>query len=295
MHFALMFNILPGGVSEPIPWSKDALQPDRSIILLDEASLSLYLWHGVKQGLVARRTALRQAQSLKGHGYTIGKSIIGRDIKFVKEIDQRKVGRDPETDELNSELQEVLNKKYKELNNLTITFDLSETKLPPIKTASIQEPKTETKPKVAPIQEPKTETKPKVAPVPTAEKISKSIKELSTATEYESTPLIKPKVKPLTVSKKLEPLKVEGTGEENLLIEAKKALLIISILEQYNDIWISKNKDGKIAIEMMDGPICQFSIQEGSKVTFSTNSFTEISGNIKETIIKKYNKFLKLL
>ena len=281
MHYALMFNVLPGGVSEPIPWSKDALQPDRSIIILDESSISLYLWHGVKQGLVARRTALRQAGSLKGHRYTIGKSIIGRDIKFVKEIDQRKVGRDPETDELNSELQEILNKKYKELNNLTVTFDLSETELPPIKTASIQKPK--------------TETKPKVAPIPTAEKVSKSIKELSTATEYESTPLIKPKVKPLTVSKKLEPLKIEGTGEENLLIEVKKALMIISILEQYNDIWISKNKDGKIAIEMMDGPICQFSIQEGAKVAFSTNSFTEISGNIKETIIKKYNKFLKLL
>ena len=73
-----MFDSREGGETVPIEWSKDQFQPDRSIIVLDESSLSLFLWHGSKQGLVDRRTALRQAQSLKGHGYTVGKSIIGR-------------------------------------------------------------------------------------------------------------------------------------------------------------------------------------------------------------------------
>ena len=91
-----MFHVKDGGVSDPVKWSKENLQPDRSIIVLDESTSSLYLWHGQKQGLVQRRTALRQAQSLKGHGYTVGKSIIGRDTKEIIEIDSRKVGRVPE-------------------------------------------------------------------------------------------------------------------------------------------------------------------------------------------------------
>ena len=109
---ALMFDVKEGGDSVPIKWDKANFQPDKSIIILSEETLSLFLWHGAKQGLVARRTALRQAESLKGHGYTIGKAIIGRDIKTLKEIDQRKIGRDPETDKLNGELQEILNKEF---------------------------------------------------------------------------------------------------------------------------------------------------------------------------------------
>jgi len=124
MDYALMFDVKEGGVSEPIKWGKENLSSDRNIIILDEGSSSLYLWHGAKQGLVARRTALRQAESLKGHGYTIGKSIIGRDIRDLKEIDQRKVGRDPETDKMNEELQIVLNSEYKELDHFIVTFQI---------------------------------------------------------------------------------------------------------------------------------------------------------------------------
>ncbi|MEJ2296547.1 MAG: hypothetical protein P8Y23_17505, partial [Candidatus Lokiarchaeota archaeon] len=90
MDYALMFDVLEGGVSQPIQWDKNNLADDRNIIILDEGTSSLYLWHGARQGLVARRTALRQAESLKGHGYTVGKSIVGRDIRMLKEIDQRK-------------------------------------------------------------------------------------------------------------------------------------------------------------------------------------------------------------
>ena len=119
---ALMFHVKDGGVSDPVKWSKDNLQPDRSIIVLDESTSSLFLWHGQKQGLVQRRTALRQAQSLKGHGYTIGKSIIGRDTKSIIEIDSRKVGKVPEETESNNKLEEILNRKFKELENHIVTF-----------------------------------------------------------------------------------------------------------------------------------------------------------------------------
>jgi len=110
MIFGLMFNVLPGGDSQPIQWGKENFTEDKSIIVLDESSQVIWLWHGSKQGLVARRTALRQAESLKGHGYTVGKSIIGRDIKEIREIDQRKIGREPETDKINQGFQEILGK-----------------------------------------------------------------------------------------------------------------------------------------------------------------------------------------
>ena len=53
-NFAMIFNVLEGGVSTPIKWEKEALQPDRSLIIMDESNMVLYLWHGVQQGLVAR-------------------------------------------------------------------------------------------------------------------------------------------------------------------------------------------------------------------------------------------------
>ena len=126
MDFAIMFNVLEGGVVDPIPWSKDAFTPERSIIILDEGTTSLYLWHGARQGLVARRTALRQAESLKGHGYTIGKSIIGRDTKVIKEIDSRKVGRVPEDTDIDKELQILLSKEFRELDGHMVTFQVGE-------------------------------------------------------------------------------------------------------------------------------------------------------------------------
>ena len=82
----LMFDSREGGDTVPVQWSKDNLTNDKSIIILDETNQVLWLWHGTQQGLVARRTALRQAESLKGHGYTVGKSIIGRDIRELSLI-----------------------------------------------------------------------------------------------------------------------------------------------------------------------------------------------------------------
>ena len=121
-NLALMFTVKPGGITEAINWSKECFMPDTSIIVLDESSEALFLWHGVQQGLVARRTALRQAEALKGHGFTVGKSIIGRDIKIIKEIDARKVGKVPEDTELNNELQGILGRNFTVLKDNVVTF-----------------------------------------------------------------------------------------------------------------------------------------------------------------------------
>ena len=99
-----MFDVVEGGIVESIEFSKDQLTPDKSIIVLDEENQKVWLWHGKGRGLVSRRTALRQAQSIKGHGYQAGNAIIGRDLNAIIEIDDRKVGREPESTQNNEKL-----------------------------------------------------------------------------------------------------------------------------------------------------------------------------------------------
>ncbi|TXT62814.1 MAG: hypothetical protein BAJALOKI3v1_490005 [Promethearchaeota archaeon] len=270
--YGIMFNVLEGGVIEPIEWSKDQLQPDRSIIVLDESTVAVYLWHGQKQGLVARRTALRQAESLKGHGYTIGKSIIGRDVKELKEIDARKIGRVQEETELNDELQELLDKKHKKLDNYAITFDM-EAGAP---SAARPAPKPKPKPQAAQASkpEPKTEPEPKPKPKP---KLEPEIKTSPSPKEAET--------------QKAEPKKVEA---QDSTTQAKIAFVMVAILDHYDDIWISKKDNNTYSVEMMDGPICTFSISDGN-LKFSSGSFSGISKDIKTAIQKKFVELNKLL
>ncbi len=254
--FGLMFHVKEGGVSDPIPWKPENLTDDRSIIVLDESNQRIWLWHGSKQGLVARRTALRQAESLKGHGYTIGKSIIGRDIKEILEIDQRKIGREPNTDKINGELQTVLAKKVKELDNFVISFSTME--------ADVRVISSEPTPK------------------PTVKAESSKL----------PTPVVK--LEPSSAAKEAKAEAAPKEVEENAVEEARISFVLKAILDHYDDIWVSKKKDGSYSIEMMDGPVCQFSIKENS-IKFSTNSFTGISSNVKTEIQKKYAELARLL
>lgn len=297
-----MFDARPGGEIIPIKWSKDSFVPNTSIIVLDESSENVYLWHGTNQGLVARRTALRQAESLKGHGYTVGKSIIGRDIKGIKEIDARKVGKVPEDTQLNEELQEILNRKFTELDNFIVTFEAGIVKpVVKVKVESKVQEKTVSPPpvpepvKTEPISvktEPipvKTEPKPvKTEPKPIISKPATSIKPKEAGSEYdvaEPLPSIKTEVKPAPA------IKVSTT---NLLTDAKVAFVFSAILEHYDDIWISKKPDGSFGVEQMDGPICQFSIK-GSKLNFTANSFSGVDPKIKTAIQKKFIELSKII
>ena len=303
MEFALMFDSREGGDTVPINWSKDQFQDDRSIIVLDESSLCLYLWHGTKQGLVARRTALRQAESLKGHGFTVGKSIIGRDIKVIKEIDSRKVGRVPEEDVLNNELQAVLNKPFKEVDSLIVTFQVDGLEDVPAAMKSKPAPKAEPKPEPKPIPkaEPKPEPKPipKAAPAPAvaakpaavAAKPAAAAAKPSFASEYDS-------AEPMPTGGTTKPAaaapKLEVKAGVDLKAEARVAFVIMGVLHQFDDIWISKKDDGSYSIEMMDGPVCGFSIH-GDKVKFSSNSFSGVGATIKSAVQGKFAELSNLI
>ena len=306
MEFALMFNVLEGGVVEPIKWGKDNLIPERSIIVLDESGQAVWLWHGSKQGLVARRTALRQAESLKGHGYTVGKSIIGRDIKVIKEVDQRKIGRDPETDKLNGAFEELLTRTHRELDNFVVTFSTAEIKVEakpiskPEPTAPLKpESKVPVKPELgAPVKaEPKPVSKPepksviKSEPKPSEAATPTSSSKPLIASEYDTK-------EPLPSSKITKDVKIElpelQKSKEAPNEQAKVAFVLKAVLDYFDDIWVSKKKDGSYTVEMMDGPVCQFSIKEGT-IKFSTNSFSGINPNIKTDIQKKFFELSKLI
>ncbi len=276
-----MFNILEGGVAEPIKWGKDQLQPDRSIIILDESTLSLYLWHGQQQGLVQRRTALRQAQSLKGHGYTVGKSIIGRDIKTIQEIDARKVGKVPEVSEIYEDMEEVLEKQVKEVGDFIVTFDIDEAEGKISKKVTAK---------------PKSKPKPKPKPTPST---STTAKTTSSTPKTEPKPKPKPEEQQPKVKVKLssaQEVSEEIDADKTLIIEARIGFVLKAILDHYNDIWVSKKDDGTYAIEMMEGPICTFEIDKSTaKLKFSQNSFSGISTKVKTEIQKKFIELSKLL
>jgi len=279
MDFAIMFQVLEGGISEPIKWSKDHLTPDSNIIILDEGSSSVFLWYGAKQGLVSRRTALRQAESLKGHGFSVGKSIVGRDIKDLKEIDERKIGRVPDIDELNDELQTLLNKKFKVLDDYTVTFDVDGEFPSAVKSAST--PVSTEAPKPAPI---KTQPAPiKTQPAPVKEV-------MKTVSEYDTVPDLPKEDTPTSI---IEP-SIAPKPKLDLSIQAKIGFVVIGILEHYNDIWISQKDNNSYSVEHMDGKVCEFSISEG-KIKFSTDSFKGISTNVKNDIQKKFVDLSKLI
>ncbi|MBY8992396.1 MAG: hypothetical protein KGD58_16740 [Candidatus Lokiarchaeota archaeon] len=281
--FALMFNARPGGEIFPVKWGKDNFVPDTSIIVLDEGSESIYLWHGVQQGLVARRTALRQAESLKGHGYTVGKSIIGRDLKSLKEIDARKVGKVPEDTQMNEEMQGLLDRKRTELDNFIVTFQEGAVKPVSLAPKVKEAPKVETKPVPKPVA-----AKPSPAPV-TPKPTPTQIKSTDTASEYNDTgPLPSIKTDPTPVPTAL-------VSKTNLTTNAKISFVFSAILEHFDDIWISKKKDGSYSVEEMDGPICSFSLMEGSKINFSSQSFSRVDPKVKTAIQKKFIELSKLI
>jgi hypothetical protein len=295
MEFAIMFQVLEGGVSEPIKWSKDHLTPGNNIIILDEGTSSLYLWYGAKQGLVSRRTALRQAESLKGHGFSVGRSIVGRDIKDLKEIDQRKIGRIPEIDELNDELQTLLNRNFKPLDDYTVTFELEADFPSAMKQEIKPEPKLEPKaePKFTPV--PETISKPEPIKKVTPPQ-PKMIHASEYDTEVETTTVSKPVATKISKPAPVSTPEQTSTpkSKQDLSVQAKIGFVLIGVLDHYDDIWISKKDDGGYSVEHMDGKVCEFSISDG-KIKFTSDSFSGISTNVKTKIQKKFVDLSKFL
>nr|QEE16404.1 hypothetical protein DSAG12_02234 [Candidatus Prometheoarchaeum syntrophicum] len=251
-----MFDVAEGGIVEPIEFRKDQLTPDKSIIVMDEDNQKVWLWHGKGRGLVPRRTALRQAQSLKGHGYQAGNAIIGRDLDAIIEIDDRKVGREPESTQNNEKLMLLLNKNFEGIGNFVYIIGKGGEK-------------------PAPAQKSQPVIK-QVTPTPIASKPK--------AQEPEHPKLDTPKINVNVLNEELA--KTEQTPSKPALDDSDKLLIgkaIVILMDQFKDLLISSKDDGTIKIEQMEGNICSFSV-DNHKISFTPDSFSEIPSEKKEAI-----------
>ena len=269
----MMFDCLDGGVVEPIELDKSKLSDDRSIILMDEENQTVWLWHGKFRGLVQRRTSLRQAESLKGHGYKAGNAIIGRDLTTLTEIDARKIGRVPEDTEANEKLMSVLDQKFSDTGNYVyISGGGSGTSS---KSSSSSSSGGSSKPSKK-VSSPKVEA-PKVE---------------SKKPEPKSKSKPKPSASASATSSRPKPSQAKSSTESSA--ELKKGALILAIIDQYKDIWLSKKSDGKISVEQMDGKICTFDVMNGN-IDYKSGSFAEVAADKKSNIEQKYNELVAYL
>lgn len=301
-----MFEIKDGGDSSPVEWNKNNLQPDRIIMVLDESNGIVWLFYGKKKGLVSRRTAMRQAQSMKGHGFTIGRSIIGRNISTIVEIEERKIGRDPETDANNTKFLELLSKTVIDEGNFIMRFGTTGISEPSVKMYSNigETPKIEPLPAVKPFF--KVETKPVIvpsSPKPMPKSMSKPIPKLVTPIKpiVKAEPKIKPTHSPLT-KEETPSFSASEYSEDKISVpkpsvlksnvgdDQKLGLVLMAVMSQVRDIWASKRDDNSIDIEQIDGPVCKFMIENG-KVIFKTGSFNSVDSQIKNSILSKLKEY----
>lgn len=150
MKYGLMFVVSKDGGVEPTKFGMTSFTPDRSVILLEEFSPAVWLWHGEKQSLIDRRIANRQAEALKGYGYRAADTVIGSKARTIYEIDQRKVGKESETTLLNEKFQNIISMKTTPLDDHIVIFQSGEAKIRPLD-KKIKEPLDVT----PPVQEPK--------------------------------------------------------------------------------------------------------------------------------------------
>ena len=83
-------------------------------------------------------------------------------------------------------------------------------------------------------------------------------------------------------------------GKDKLISDARVGMVLVSVLNKYDDIWVSKKSDGSYTVEMMDGPICQFNVS-GPSIKFTSSSFSGISTNIKADIQKFFKSLSQLI
>ncbi len=295
--FYIMFDALDGGMLETLELSPANLQNDKSIILLDEENQTVWLWHGKLRGLVSRRTALRQAQSLKGHGFQTGNAIVGRDLHKIREIDDRKVGRVPEDTKASEEFRALLNGSFVNIGNDVYTMNsggaVSQAKpsKPVPKAPKLPETKPEAKTELPPEEIPSSE------PIPEVPKKKEELQS-DVARKYKLKhvePESKlPKIKSLpTTEPKKEPAVPEASSADmKWSVEDKStAAVIMSVLSQFSDIWISKKENGTITIEQMDGKICSFMVVDG-EIRYQQGSYNGIDSSKKDEIMHRIQDFL---
>lgn len=297
--FGISFNVEEDGTCVEIPWSPDHFTDDKIIMVLEEWNQLIWLYYGSKNGLVKKRKALRQAESLRGHGYSIneGKTIIGRHLKSIKEIDGRKIERVPETKQDYEKLLSLYEKPFRKLEGGECVaigesgFDAAPKPAPKPKpepvaapapvpvAAPAPAPAAEALPDLEPVGAPAPAPAPSPAPTPAAAPAPAAAPVAApapapapAASEYDASASFETSTEP-----KLQQLDSIGKGDE-----IKAGNLIIAVLRDFADVYINK-KGNHFKVESLEGAICEFTITDG-KIKFANESFQDLDPGLKKKI-----------
>ena len=312
MHgtFAIQFDVLEDGTCIPIPWSKENFTDDKITIVLEEYNNLVWLFYGKKNGLVKKRKALRQGESLRGHGFSVGKTIIGRQISGIKEIDQRMLGRVPEAQAEYDKLLKVFDLDFHKVEGECVSLGSSGGGAAISKPTPKPEPATSPAPAPAPAPEPEPiptpapapKPEPTPAPAPAAASSTPSFASEYEGIETESTP--EPATAPApastpaptpapaaATSPKIESFETEDVdlvpkSSISKSDEIKAGNIIISMLREFSDIYVSV-KGNHFNVESLEGPIAEFTIDDG-KIKFSKDSFSTVAADMKKKIQKHF-------
>lgn len=274
--FAIEFDVSEDGVCTEVPWSINHFTDDKIIIVLEELNNVVWAYYGKKNGLVKRRKALRQAESLRGHGYQVGKTIIGRQLTAIKEIDARMIERVPEAKADWAALTSLFNLPYKKMEGECVAIGEGSS------AASVPVQKAAPAPARAPAPAPKPAVAPAPAPAPAPAATLEPLAELSAVDEYAG------------IDENFQTAsEAKLTGKETITKddEKKSGGLIMALLREFNDVYINK-KGNHFKIESLEGPICDFTIENGA-IKFSKNSFTGMDPNTKKKIQGHFVEILK--
>jgi hypothetical protein len=293
--YTLMLEFSEGGTTTPLAWSKDALKPDSIIFVIDENSSVLWFWIGKTNSLVKRRTAMRQADSLKGHGYQVGKNLIGRGVNTIVEIDDRKVGREEEMTKNSKKFLELFNQSFHTVMEQVVVLGSSSgpatelvtaapprskpasTLTPPSTPARVNGrppvPKVVPSPVATPAPVPEAEPEPEPEPI-TAPEVTEPVDEpADSECSHPEPSMAKSRLEAPKIEIHAAPAEVQVTAIDKGLLKMGIALLAVTM--QVPDVYVSKKADGTYEIESMDGVICRFK-QKGNDVQFTPDSFSKL-------------------
>jgi len=303
--FALAFVVSEAGECTEVNWSPDHFTDDKIVLILEELNNTVWLYYGKRMGLVKRRTALRQAESLRGHGYQVGKTIIGRQLEKIKEIDARMLDRVPEAKKDYEDLLALFDLPFRIVDGECVALNESggDMESRPTLAPKTAAPKpVAPKPAVALAPAPKPAPKPAAAvpkpaiakaPVPEPEQeLAAEPEEVSAVNEYagveENAEAPAGAEEHFLTSAEVKLQAKESITKED---EVKAGSLIMSLLREFADIYINK-KGNHFKIESLEGPICDFTIENGA-IKFSKVSFTGMDPGIKKKIQGTFVELLK--
>ena len=326
---------ISSGAAKRLPFSTESLTDDNIVAVLDEIHEVIWLWMGKNTGLIMRRGSMRVARSLKAYGHEIGPSIVGRKLKDVIAIDGLRIESDlgekanfekvislftqehtikldflaefqvlgkveqpayyglsrsqrddlvqaaiaaPSAGDDSRKIEEIVGEFQGDIPSGSSTTATFPKKTPPkpatkVSAASVSPPKPTVKPGISPSKGP---------PKPAA-KVDIPLPDIS-ETEILELP-------------EEQPIMPSPMEDEPLIGEVKAAIVLTSILSEYNDIFLGVKTEDDQKVYNIEGPeglICRFTLDK-SKIQFLPGSWEKINPDKKRKIQKLFIDRVKTL